>query len=362
MKFLIAILISILPQAAWGGNPDSLMAVRGLSIKIPTAEGLDRFIEFINEDLGPNGYNTLVLRVDYNYEYQSYPNLRDEEALSKSQVKQLVAAAKENNIDLIPQINLLGHQSWHSNLGNLLKEYPEFDETPNIKLPADYQWPNDDGLYCKSYCPLHPEVHQVVFALVDEIMEVFEATSFHAGMDEVFYIGMDQCPRCAGKDKAKLFADEVTRIRDHLNERGWKLWIWGDRLLDGEETGLGMWEASENQTYHAIDLIPKDVVICDWHYENATPTAAYFALKGFSVITCPWNRPKVTAEQIDMTADFLKRSNSKIAHRYQGIMQTIWTSAENFLDLYYGIKTGDSRAMGQVESFNLLADYFSQHK
>ena len=73
-------------------------------------------------------------------------------------------------------------------------------------MPEDYEWPNDDGLYCKSYCPLHPDVHEVVFALVDEIMEVFEAKSFHAGMDEVFYIGEDECPRCNGKDKAELFA------------------------------------------------------------------------------------------------------------------------------------------------------------
>jgi hypothetical protein len=47
-------------------------------------------------------------------------------------------------------------------------------------------------------------------------MQVFETNAFHAGMDEVFYIGSDQCPRCNGKDKAKLFADEVTVIRDHL--------------------------------------------------------------------------------------------------------------------------------------------------
>ena len=29
-----------------------------------------------------------------------------------------------------------------------------------------------------------------------------------------------------------------------------------------------MWEASQNETFGEIDKIPKDVVICDWHYEN----------------------------------------------------------------------------------------------
>jgi hypothetical protein len=58
-------------------------------------------------------------------------------------------------------------------------------------------------------------------------MEVFEADAFHAGMDEVFYIGDDKCPRCSGLDKAALFAGEVTKIRNHLARNGHELWIWG---------------------------------------------------------------------------------------------------------------------------------------
>ncbi len=66
-----------------------------------------------------------------------------------------------------------------------LEEFVKFiDETPDVKMPEKYVWPNDDGLYCKSYCPLHPELHKVVFTVVDEICDVFEADAFHAGMDE----------------------------------------------------------------------------------------------------------------------------------------------------------------------------------
>ncbi len=61
-------------------------------------------------------------------------------------------------------------------------------------MPAEYEWPNEDGLYCKSYCPLHADLHEVVFALVDEIMVAFEADAFHAGLDEVFYIGYEHRP------------------------------------------------------------------------------------------------------------------------------------------------------------------------
>ena len=225
---------------------DDILPTRGLCIKAQSVSGVDRFIKFIDEELGPNHINTLILRVDYNFQYESHPELRDEVALSKSDVKKLVEICRKHQINLIPQVNLLGHQSWHSSLEGLLRVYPEFDETPHVNLPEKYEWPNDDGLYCKSYCPLHPDVHKVIFEIVDEITSVFEASAFHAGMDEVFYIGDDKCPRCSGRDKAELFAGEVTKISNYLKLNNKELWIWGDRLIDGKTTGMGMWEASEN--------------------------------------------------------------------------------------------------------------------
>ena len=179
-----AFLLSVTAFAQTG--LDAVLPVRGLAIAAPQPEHVDEFVAFIRDELIPLKVNTLLLRVDYNYQYESHPELRNEKALSKADVKKLVAACREGNIRLIPQINLLGHQSWAESLENLLKVYPEFDETPHIEMPEEYKWPNDDGLYCKSYCPLHPDVHKVVFALVDEIVAVFEADAFHAGMDEVF--------------------------------------------------------------------------------------------------------------------------------------------------------------------------------
>ena len=97
----------------------------------------------------------------------------------------------------------------------------------------------------------------MVFALVDEVCDAFEADAFHAGMDEVFYIGEDQCPRCKGRNKAQLFSDEVRAIHDHLQPAKRQLWLWGDRLLDGNLTGLGEWEASLNDTHGAVDFDPE---------------------------------------------------------------------------------------------------------
>ena len=357
MKNLFGIIICLaicmlLRQASYSqSKTDSIFPVRGFCIAAPSPAVLDSFITFIKQELAPRKVNTLILRVDFGYQYKSRPELADNNALSEAEVKKIVAACKQNNIRIIPQVNLLGHQSWASQPGKLLQVYPQFDETPHVKFPEKYAWPNADGLYCKSYCPLHPDVHKVVFDLMDEICNVFEANAFHAGMDEVFYIGDDKCPRCAGRDKAELFAGEVRTLRDHLAASNRELWIWGDRLLDGKTTGLGMWEASFNNTHRAIDMIPKDVMICDWHYERADKTAVYFAMKGFNVVTCPWRNPTVAADQVNDMVSFQKSATTGTRGRYRGMVQTVWSNVSSFLAGYYS-KPGAASTAGSNGNTN----------
>jgi len=328
------ILLCILLMQFFLTKAQSNLPLVGLCIAAPTAENVEEFTQFIDHELAPSGINTLILRVDFNYDYTSRPELRDENPLTFKDVKSIVNVCKKNNINLIPQVNLLGHQSWTSTLNKLLEVYPEFDETPQVKLPENYEWPNNDGLYCKSYCPLHPKVHEVVFDLIDEIVEVFEAKDFHAGMDEVFYLADSNCPRCNGKDPGVLFAGEVTVLSDHLNKNDKRLWIWGDRLIEGAISGIGMWEGSTNHTQNAIDLIPKTVVICDWHYEKAIPTPAYFSLKGFDVVACSWRNPAVAMNQVHMMQNFRNNSTPEMSDRFLGVMHTYWSSAKNFMDKF----------------------------
>ena len=314
---------------------DSLLPVRGFAINAPRPSGLDSFVLFINKELALRNVNTLLLLIDYHYEFKTHPELTDSFSLSKADVKTIVKACKKINIRIIPQINLLGHQSWANRTGKLLQAYPQFDETPYIKMPVKYEWPNPDNLYCKSYCPLHPDLHKVLFEVIDEMCDVFETDAFHAGMDEVFFLGEDKCERCKGRDKAELFAGEVRAIHDHLAQKNRGLWIWGDRLIDGVTTGLGMWEASYNNTYRAIDMIPKDVVICDWHYERADKTAPYFAMKGLRVITCPWRNPSVAVSQVNDMVAFRKESTPEMQERFLGVMETTWMRTDTFLKGYY---------------------------
>lgn len=333
---LCGLLLGALNLAAAEMPVDRILPVRGFCIAAPSGDRVDEFIRFIGEELAPRSVNVLILRVDYGFQFASRPEMADPHGLSKEQAQNIAAACKKHHIRIIPLVNLLGHQSWQTSCGKLLKVHPEFDETPAVKFPERYKWPNADRLYCKSYCPRHPQVHEVVFALVDEVCDAFGADAFHAGMDEVFYIGEEQCPRCRGHNKAELFADEVRAIRDHLQPSKRQLWLWGDRLLDGKTTGLGEWEASRNDTHAAVDLIPKVVVICDWHYNRADQTPVYFAMKGLDVVSCSWKNPDAAAGQVRDMVRFREVSTPQMRQHFQGVVQTVWSGAGGFLDEFYG--------------------------
>jgi hypothetical protein len=277
MKGILAFLLGAMAAT---GQP---LPIRGIHLAAPMPDEMALAEHFIREALPKEGANTLVLEINYRYQFAKHPEVADANALSADDVKRLVDAARAAGVRLIPMINLLGHQSWARTTFGLLRGHPEFDETPG-------KYPDNQGTYCRSYCPLHPQVHEVVFDLIDELLAVTGADAFHVGMDEVFLIGEDACSRCKGRDRAALFAGEVRALHDHLTQSNRTMWMWGDRFIDGDVTGIGEWEAAKNGTAGAIHAVPKDIVICDWHYETAHATAAYFALEGFQVLSSPWRR------------------------------------------------------------------------
>jgi len=259
------------------------------------------------------GVNLLIVELDYNYEYVSHPELRGDTPLSNEDVKKIVALCRDHKIRVIPEFRSLGHQSWEEKTYPLLVKYPEFDETPG-------QFPNNKDIYCRSWCPLHPDVNPIIFDLYDELIDAFEADALHVGMDEVFLIASDYCPRCKGKNPADLFAKAVNDLYGHIvKKRGLEMMMWGDRLIDGAATGYGEWEASMNKTYPAVDMIPKDIIICDWHYEKGKiyPSIPMFLDKGFRVLPTSFENVKNLRGLIDYSLTFS-------SDRMLGHLCTIW--------------------------------------
>lgn len=305
------------------------------------------FSNFIRQDLAKEGVNTLVVEFDYGFQFKKHPEVAEPSALSVAQVQQIAAACKDAKIHLNPQINLLGHQSWDKTTEALLRTHPEFDESRG-------KFPGNKGIYCRSYCPNAPGLHEVVFDLIDELADACGADTFHCGMDEVFILADPDCPYCKGKNTADLFAQEVNALHDHLAKTGRKMWMWGDRFIDGRNNGLGEWEASTNGTQDAISKVPKDIVICDWHYEHAEPTPAYFAMNGLPVVASPWRNAGLALQQLSFIESLRTGANEKIAQNALGVLHTTWCGADEFMAAYKGDTKRKKSVQETVKCFEAL--------
>ena len=266
------------------------------------------------EALAKQGINVIVLEVDYNFAFKSHPGLRrGTSPITREGARKFSTLCKKFKIRLIPEFQSLGHQSWKGETFPLLTVYPKFDLTPGA-------FPNNDGIYCREWDPLNAEVWSVVFQLMDEIIDGFRADALHVGMDEVFLLGSEQSPSTKGQDPGVLFANAVKQIHEHLvQKRHVEMLIWGDRLIDGKKYSLGDWEASTNGTAAAVDLIPKDIIICPWHYDvrESYPSIPMFVEKGFRVVPATWKNVDAMKALIDFT-----RSNAN--PKVLGFMFTTW--------------------------------------
>ena len=132
------------------------------------------------------GINVVIAEINYHYAYASHPELREENPISRDHAHRLGRVCREHGIWPIPQL-----------------------QTPG-------QYPNNAGIYCRSWCPQQPAVLPLIFDLFDELLEVFEADALHVGMDEVFLIASEHCPRCKGAGPSELYAKAVNDYHEHL--------------------------------------------------------------------------------------------------------------------------------------------------
>jgi len=284
--------------------------------------------------LAKKGINLIILEVDYSFEFQSHPELRQgEKYITRKGARQFTEICRENNIRLVPEFQCLGHQSWDKTIFPLLTEYPELDISPGA-------FPNNDSIYCREWDPTNPRVNEIVFPLIDEIVEAFDADGIHIGMDEVFLLDSDESPNTKGRDPAKLFAQVVNEFHDHfVKEKGLQMFMWGDRLIDGYIYKYGEWESSLNNTAPAVDMIPKDIVICDWHYNamEIYPSVPMFIEKGFKVLPSSFRTPEAVEALI-------KYSYSLEHPNMLGHLFTTWSALEpdalqDYRPLLVGIQT-----------------------
>ena len=123
--------------------------------------------------------------------------------------------------------------------------------------------------------------------------------------------------------------NRVNDLYQHIVvEEGAAMYMWSDRLLDGQAMGnvYSEWDASYNGTYTAINKIPKDIILCDWHYDDldAYPSIKYFADAGFKVLTASYNDVNAAENFVRATVQARKTNANVLGHLY-----TTWEDIGN---------------------------------
>jgi hypothetical protein len=179
--------------------------------------------------------------------------------IEKNDVKEIVDFAKENFIEVIPEIPSLTHAY------ALLTRHPELAEYPGDK------WPD-------TYCPSNPASYKLMFDVYDEYIDVIHPKMIHIGHDEWWGAPLDVCPRCKGKDYSELYAGDVKKIHDWLAAKGIKSAMWGDFLLESvrgvgpvertSSTGVKYKNAGGLRPETVKKTIPKDILVFNWFYTD----------------------------------------------------------------------------------------------
>lgn len=306
----------------------------GFHTRIGEKNAVNALIKLIEQGLKPMGFNAIILELNPGFAYRCFPEYSNG-TLDYEDAKKIKEVCKKHDIDVIPLFQCLSHQSDHLVTGGkpwpLIEAHPEFSERPDLIDGAE--WPD---LYCQSWCASNDDIYKYIFPMMDEIIEAFEATSVHIGLDEVFEIGEDACPRCKGKDRAELLAHTIKIVHDHLAQKNIETMMWGDRLLDAEKLGYQMWEADKFGMHPAIDMVDKvtrDIVITDWHYDlhsQGYPSVEVFMKGGFNTIAALGSNPDQAEHFWKHCLEYIYMGNKfKWEGKMLGLMVTHWAHFSN---------------------------------
>lgn len=279
-------------------------------------------------------YNLVLLSISNNVQFKSLGKLANNCAWSVKDFLNVVKHARESGMEVVPELRFLSHQH---------KDFLVTGAYPELMYNE------------KTYDPRNEKVYKIVFAYIDEVIETLNPKAIHIGHDEVFGVS----GRDAGAKDAlppNLFKEDVIKLHGYLKKKYVKTWMWGDMLITPSEFP-NMHPGSINGTKAYAKLrkeIPKDIVICDWHYrdfpKNAGkdlqfPSLKAFADEGFEVLGATFRHPHVTREFAGYTAG-LKNQNVK------GMMATTWSF------LRKGAQNG--RQSDNYESFDDLIQYSAE--
>ncbi|HUB90335.1 MAG TPA: family 20 glycosylhydrolase [Dyella sp.] len=147
---------------------------------------------------------------------------------TQSEIRDVIAYARERNIMVIPEIEMPGHST------AALAAYPEYSCTKQ-PLTVPHTW----GVFKDIYCVGNPETFSFLQHVLDEVIALFPSPYVHIGGDEAPKDRWKACEACQAlmhqhglKDEEGLQSYFVKHFQSYLESKG-KTMIGWDEILEG---------------------------------------------------------------------------------------------------------------------------------
>jgi hypothetical protein len=247
--------------------------------------------------VGPFKLNTMLYEVDY-ADWDAIQSPDKSRGMTKADVKEVVRLARERFIEPIPEIETFGNSDWL------------FVNGQN----ADIRWKGRE----RSYDPNNPKSFERIFAAFQEAIDIFKPRYFHIGHDEMTVGEHAIPPPGEPKSAVELIAASVDKLSGWLRGKGLTTMMWGDTALHFPTDAADAGTAKSPEDAVALRrLLPRDVVIADWHYDGDDRqfrSVRLFQDLGHKVVGCTW----FDRNNIRNFAAALAREKSL------GLIQTTW--------------------------------------
>ncbi|MCF8306839.1 MAG: family 20 glycosylhydrolase [Ignavibacteriales bacterium] len=326
-----------IPECKIFDFPD--MQYRGISDdisrgQVSTLENFKRIISF----MARYKMNTYMPYIEDVLEFDMYPSIgKDRGALTKSEVKELVAFAREHFIDVIPVFQTLGHYENILSQPEFLK-YAEFPGAASLNVSSE-----DTYVFLEN--------------LLKEVFEIFPSEYFHMGADESWDVGKGASAyRVEDEGLGFIHLKHYKRVLDICKKYNKKVMMYSDILLNHPEI---------------LPELPKDILIVDWHYRASEdyPSAKTFNDNGFRYFVSPavWNFLTTFPTNLLAIPNISYFVKAGIENNATGFINSNWGDygAETFKELVlFGYAFGaqaswNSQAAGPADfSVNYFNDFF----
>lgn len=289
---------------------NALFSLRGVMLDPARLTERHEFYFDLLPQLAEWGYNTLWWHFNddegFALKLASHPELASPFAFSRAETRRLVQGAAKAGIDIVPEVESLGHSLSITGL-------PRYAHLFNGQ-PRGHN----------AICPSHPETLPLLADVIREVAALFPSPYLHAGLDESVIAG---CPRCERRGRGKpswwVFAEHVKAIHRIVTSCGKRMIMWADSVEKHPEL---------------LGVLPKDIVLAHWHYKEVPAHKITPSVKaGFTVICVPAISGQILqpdAAAVQNVDDMVALAQRLPRRRCPGVVACWWESFRNLRDAY----------------------------